>query len=265
MEPVGPYIFDGEYPEENKYPYQVAIVPRLNKDFAHCGGVIINSEWILTAAHCFDNVKRDDFLIYSDNDKLNGNGTYHEILEIFPFDFVNPENGKDEKYDSSGYNHDILLIQLKKPLTLNSGRLSIQTISANELDIVIQKKEKVAMVGWGKTGNFMRPQRLVRKYLPLTDYKSCKKNKNLQEILYDGMICIGDKNDVSACRGDSGGGVFYESKNGTKLVGIIAIGSDQCNSNPKHLEYDVLMSIIFYKDWVDSIIELHSLYKDIDV
>ncbi|CAM4413172.1 S1 family serine peptidase [Zobellia nedashkovskayae] len=255
-------IRGGVEASENEFPYQIAIVSKQRKKEAYCGGVIINSEWILTAAHCFDNVNKDNYLVYSGNGKLNSSGKYSDILNVFSFEGINPYNGQLEKYDSGGYQHDILLIQLKKRLEISSKTKTIRPISSSLLKQVIENKQSAMMVGWGKTNSLFRPERLMEKPLPLISKLNCQSEKNIKGYIKDGMICIGEKNVVSACNGDSGNGVYYFSIEGAKLVGITTIGSNSCNMDIKHLEYDVLMDITFYSDWITLVIQSKSNYNN---
>ena len=45
-------IVGGEDTEVNEYPWQAGLVTRGQRDFVWCGGSLISSNWVLTAAHC---------------------------------------------------------------------------------------------------------------------------------------------------------------------------------------------------------------------
>ena len=45
-------IVGGEDTEVNEYPWQAGLVSRGNPSYVWCGGSLISSKWVLTAAHC---------------------------------------------------------------------------------------------------------------------------------------------------------------------------------------------------------------------
>jgi len=46
---VGPYIINGQWAARGAWPWQIML--KLNGHFI-CGGSLINSRWVVTAAHC---------------------------------------------------------------------------------------------------------------------------------------------------------------------------------------------------------------------
>ena len=45
-------IVGGQATEVNAYPWQAGLVSRGNPSYVWCGGSLISSRWVLTAAHC---------------------------------------------------------------------------------------------------------------------------------------------------------------------------------------------------------------------
>jgi len=50
---VGPYIIDGQWAARGAWPWQIML--KQNGRFK-CGGSLLNSRWVLTAAHCIEYV-----------------------------------------------------------------------------------------------------------------------------------------------------------------------------------------------------------------
>jgi len=50
---VGPYIINGQWAARGAWPWQVML--KVNGSF-YCGGVVIDNRWILTAAHCTQDI-----------------------------------------------------------------------------------------------------------------------------------------------------------------------------------------------------------------
>jgi len=46
---VGPYIINGDLAKRGAWPWHVSV---FYQGSYHCGGSIVNSKWILIAAHC---------------------------------------------------------------------------------------------------------------------------------------------------------------------------------------------------------------------
>ena len=56
-------IIGGQTAYKGEWPWQAALVHTSNSEI-FCGGTLIKRQWVLTAAHCFDDVEPADTLVW---------------------------------------------------------------------------------------------------------------------------------------------------------------------------------------------------------
>uniref|UniRef100_A0A3B4A9P2 trypsin n=1 Tax=Periophthalmus magnuspinnatus TaxID=409849 RepID=A0A3B4A9P2_9GOBI len=98
-------IVGGYECRKNSVPYQVS----LNSGYHFCGGSLISSSWVVSAAHCYKS--RINVRLGEHNIAVN-EGTEQ---------FINSAKViKHPRYSSRNLDNDIMLIKLSQPATLNS-------------------------------------------------------------------------------------------------------------------------------------------------
>jgi len=175
-------IVGGTDARAGDWPWQVQLDI---KSSGLCGGSLINKQWVLTAAHCFESVTSPQQIrARAGSTKLSEGG--QEIAASHYF--VHPGYSKD----SADQRHDIALIRLQSPVTHPAAR-TVQLQSAN-LETVFASPGACAVVtGWGRTreGGSVNPL-LQQVDVPIVDTSRCAsayKAKGYQ--LSDKAVCAG--------------------------------------------------------------------------
>jgi len=73
-----------------------------------CGGSILSSSWVLTAAHCVSDMNASDIIINAGSNKLNQSTQKRRVAKIVSHPYYNPDT----------YVNDIALIQLSSSLDM---------------------------------------------------------------------------------------------------------------------------------------------------
>ncbi|XP_008537863.1 trypsin-like [Equus przewalskii] len=199
----------------NALPYQVS----LYAGFHRCGGALISSQWVLSAAHCYRrrlHVRLGEHNIAV----LEGTEQFISAVKII----------KHPNYKSVTTGHDIMLIKLAKPAILNK---SVNTIS---LPSSCPKTGTQCLIsGWGSTqlsagmsspteneesNGSKFPNSLQCLKAPILSNTTCR--KAYPGLINNSMMCLGFlEGGKDACQGDSGGPVAC---NGI-LQGIVSWGA----------------------------------------
>ena len=243
-----PDIAGGAESLPGDWPYVVALVRAGGDSFGDqfCAGTLIQSTWVLTAAHCVDGVAASQI------DVRTG---LHNLRLDAPAETIAPAQLiKHPGYSEPSFNNDIALIRLSRPsaqpvVTLYGGEDSLtDRISTT--------------VGWGilsVLGPF--PEALHEVDLPIVSNSLC--NVGYPEDITAQMLCTGRAGGgKGSCVGDSGGPLMVDLRNRLVLAGIISWGG-QCAA-PGY--YDVNSRISALRNFIDQNVSgVHYLSERINI
>ena len=197
-------------------PWQVAI-RSCNKGNCKvgCGGTVLDSRTILTAAHC------------------NVDASLHSIM----VGQVNKNKGKDIKISkvinhnytsSTTMDNDIAILKLATPLTLS---LNVQAICLPSATFNPAVGATCFISGWGALKeNAKGPTNLQYVGVPMVSSESC--NATYSQTLTANYICAGfAAGGKDTCQGDSGGPLVCMEKGKPVITGVVSNG-DGC-ARPK--------------------------------
>ena len=208
-------IVGGEDADILDYPWQVALIESSGGwSWAFCGGSIIDNYWILTAAHCLEDVNENNLYVMagSDNSYAQGGDSY-SVEEII----VHPN------YNNNTMNNDIALLKLNNPIYFNSYKQSVMLICDEQVSMGAQSPGTMATItGWGETETNNYNGTLQVASVPITTTS----NYGWGQIDGDMIMAGYSSGGYDSCQGDSGGPMVARDIDDTEWmqVGIVSWG-----------------------------------------
>ncbi|XP_023554855.1 coagulation factor IX isoform X2 [Octodon degus] len=228
-------VVGGENAKPGQFPWQVLLKSDTE---AFCGGSIINEKWVVTAAHCIHPGIKIEVVAGEYNiEKKEDTEQRRNVIQIIPHHSYNASFNK--------YSHDIALLELDKPLTLNSYVTPI-CIASREYTNIFLKLGSGYVSGWGRVFNRGRSASILQ-YLrvPLVDRATCLRSTKFS--IYNNMFCAGyHDGGKDSCQGDSGGPHVTEVEGTSFLTGIISWG-EECAMKGK---YGIYTKVSRYVNWI---------------
>ncbi|XP_040582874.1 trypsin epsilon [Lepeophtheirus salmonis] len=242
-------IINGVAAEEGEIPWQVAIVFEFKSITVNsvCGGSIIGTYYVLSAAHCFDGitvdgVKHDKDLelssVYAGGNLEMQSGKEYKIRKVL----VHPAFARVYR----GIINDIAIVTMKEEFEFSS---TVQVICLPLFNSSIPNiGSTVVASGWGITssnGTSCTPN-LMRTDLEVYSFNSPSCQTYLLPYApKNSIMCV--HNPVSCtCLGDSGGPITMEVDGICTLVGVTSQGY-QCGE----LGFSSLyMNVSHFLDWI---------------
>jgi secreted trypsin-like serine protease len=213
-----PRIIGGEPADFAEYPFMVALLfePTEGNDFQkqYCGGSLIASRYVLTAAHCADFLESpDEVAVAVDRTHLNSaEGQRIAVREVF----VHPD------WDPSVISPDVAVLELARPVP-GVDPIALASPGADGFEAA---GTLLTVIGWGNTsttGQASFPDELREVVVPVVDDARCDEVYH-GFITVETQLCAGEKG-LDSCGGDSGGPLFATSAGGGPIqVGIVSFG-----------------------------------------
>ncbi|KAF3052402.1 hypothetical protein E8E11_011617 [Didymella keratinophila] len=207
-----PAIVGGVPAVAGDFPFIVS----LQKNGAHfCGGSLLDSSTVLTAAHCADGQTTSGLTIRAGSLNRNSGGVTSPVASLN----IHPQ------YDANIINKDVAILKLRTPIP-ESSTVKYATLAAAGSDPAANTIARTA--GWGATQNSAQSNVQLRKVdVPIVSRSECianyLKDSPAKTVTTD-MICAGlDAGGKDSCQGDSGGPIV-DASTGT-LIGAVSWGT----------------------------------------
>ena len=214
---ASPRIIGGEVAKSSEWKFIASLVlkgwPTSRGHF--CGGSFLGGKYILTAAHCVEDLNADDIDIILDLYNKNRESQAQRIS-------VNNIYSHTD-YDKDTHNNDIALIEL----THNVNSAAIDLATPDVLNNV-RRGDQLHIAGWGDispTTDIVFPTVLQQVDVEYVDRTTCQNLGGDYTNVSDNSICAGyAQGGKDSCHGDSGGPLIADDNGINKLLGVVSWG-----------------------------------------
>ncbi|XP_063700511.1 serine protease easter-like [Culicoides brevitarsis] len=256
-------IFGGTKIGIDEHPWMALLEYNDNgQNIFACGGVLISSRYVLTAAHCIrttpflKSVRLGEWNLKTEED-CDESGDCSDPVQDIPIE----QTISHIKYDSSDRNslYDIALIRLIRPVQFTYFIKPICLPFDPELQKdTIDVGKEFTVAGWGRTEKGTWSDIKLKLDVKGVDLQKCSQvygnplTPQLQRKLIPEQICAGGELNKDSCGGDSGGPLMRtwrdsKGKNYVFVAGIVSYGPTNCGQKGWPGVYTRVTS---YLDWI---------------
>jgi len=201
-------IIGGDQASIQDAPWQAAL---LYGGSIRCGGSIISSTAILTAAHCTYGMGSGLWNVRVGSSNHASGGRVLGVAKIV----------SHPQYDTMSHDYDIAVITLASAVSIDNINTKVIPLPYNGQ--LVPGGSPALVTGWGSTLVGGAISSILRKVtIPVVDKQKCTQAYDGSNIITDRMLCGGllGVGGADACQGDSGGPFVV----GGVLVGVTSWG-----------------------------------------
>ncbi|XP_014253033.1 trypsin-7-like [Cimex lectularius] len=224
-------IVGGRETEVNEYPWMALLT--YENEF-YCGGTLLNSKYVLTAAHCTKgfNASKIKVRLLEHDRKTDTESMTIERKVVSAI--------KHPGFSLTTLDNDIALLQLDQEVEIDDELMPAclpppKKSFAGETGIVTGwGVTSASKIRWrGKSVKASTSPVLRELEVPIMSNEQCRNSEYSKSQITDNMLCAGyEKGGKDSCQGDSGGPLHVVDNDNHMVVGVVSWG-EGC-AKPKH-------------------------------
>uniref|UniRef100_A0A8C3J631 Acrosin n=1 Tax=Calidris pygmaea TaxID=425635 RepID=A0A8C3J631_9CHAR len=224
-------VVGGTDAQPGAWPWIVSIQEPWKTGLRHiCGGSLISPQWVLTAAHCFINVRNITMwrvvIGVTQLTQLGPEAQVRNIKRLLPH----------RHYSSISERNDIALLELDQPVQCSSY---VQLACVPDASLRVSELTTCYVSGWGATtARCEFPKNttdvLQEAQVHLIDVNLCNSSRWYAGAIHTHNLCAGyPQGGIDTCQGDSGGPLTCKDSNADYfwLVGVTSWGKGCARAN----------------------------------
>lgn len=238
------YIIGGSKTTIKSYPYMAQLFVQDAQGRGYfCGGSVVSSRKILTAAHCVNgrNYVTKGVVVTGATRVATSNNLYGGKVFRIKKQWQHP------RYNSRTFDNDVAVLTLAAPTRAKTIKVTTASDKAS-----YRPGTKATAVGWGRTSSTNQniSSYLRRATLPIQADSKCASPSVWGNRFVKGhMLCVGnkttgsDRTTVAPCNGDSGGPLVVNGR----VVAVTSWGVVNCVQKglyPVYAKYSAYANII---------------------
>ncbi|KAM4700140.1 chymotrypsin-like elastase family member 1 [Discoglossus pictus] len=235
-------VVGGSDAAKNAWPWQISLQYLSGSSWYHtCGGSLIRTNWVLTAAHCVDRVV--SFRVALGDHNLSVNEGTEQVIAVQQI--IKHANWNSNSV-ASGY--DVAVLRLASNAVLNSY-VKLAALPAD--GSVLANNYACTITGWGRTSTGgSLPSTLQQAPLPVVAHATCSTSSYWGSTVKTTMVCAGGNGVQAGCNGDSGGPLNCAVGGVYQVHGIASfVSSLGCNA---YLKPTVFTRVSAYISWINA-------------
>ncbi|XP_067003861.1 brachyurin [Anabrus simplex] len=228
-------VIGGSAASRGQFPWQAAI--RLDS-VSFCGGSLISSNYVLTAAHCTDGISTFTITLGATSISSTQSGAITQSTR---------NKIQHSSYNANTINNDISLLRLTSAVS-SSTYISPVRLPRSSQASQDFAGSAVRISGWGRTSSNSGVSSTLN-YADLTVITNTNCARYFGSVINSSKICTTGVNGRSPCNGDSGGPlVVLESDGRYTEVGVVSFGANGCPAS-----YPAAFTrVTSYLSWISS-------------